>query len=119
MEGIPDKYKNLIQTNYSIELRFIFSLLRNELENIKIAEQINWQEFLKLIAKHKLYPVIFQTNVLAGELLPPAIKDQLKEIYQQKTRENLHIAAFLLELEDLFESQNIDALWLKGPVLAM
>ncbi|MBV6623410.1 MAG: nucleotidyltransferase family protein [Rivularia sp. (in: Bacteria)] len=98
------------------------NLKPTEIEKIKtlVKQEIDWQKLIKTANYHKLIPLLYQKlKRICPELVPNEVLIQLKQEFQANATRNLFITSELLKLLDLFESQQIHAIPIKGAVLAV
>jgi hypothetical protein len=87
-----------------------------EIKNLIIAENIDWDKFVTLCSIHLITPVLYlkfqKTNIL--QLLPKELEDYLKEIYELSKTRNKLIINQIKEICDLLAKNNIYPILLKG-----
>lgn len=87
---------------------------------VLLDQDINWQYLLKLARHHAVIPLLYWSlNNTCPEAVPADIMTQLREHFHANARRNLFLSVELVKLLNLFESDNIPVLPLKGPVLAV
>lgn len=80
---------------------------------------IEWEKLIQMATQHKVIPLLYwNLNTICPEAVPQNIFDRLQKNYYTDARRNLFLSGELVRLLDLFESQGIQALPFKGPILA-
>lgn len=90
-------------------------------EKIKslIQQKIDWAYLIQTANFHKVIPLLYKNlNNICPELVPQDILAQLKQLFHANATRNLFVTNELLKLLDLFESHKIQAIPIKGAVLA-
>ncbi len=84
-----------------------------------LTQKIDWDYFHRIVALHGVLPIIY-TNLknIAQDSVPVKEMNHLKEQYLANVQRNLILTGELLKIMDLFESNGIEAIPLKGPVFA-
>lgn len=81
--------------------------------------KIDWPRFLKLVARHRVAPAVFQCLNVAGDpAVPAAVLDRLRRRAHSASVRALRHAALALELAAVFEQHGIQTLALKGAALS-
>jgi hypothetical protein len=81
---------------------------------------LDWNYILWLAQIHGVSSLLFgNLSLMFAEDVPTSVLMSLKEVHRSGARHSLALTRELLELLDLFEAQNIPAVPLKGPVLAV
>ncbi|MEH7180541.1 nucleotidyltransferase domain-containing protein [Neobacillus vireti] len=112
--------------NFSRELQLLLICMKAEseqsFENIlqPWLEDVDWGLFLNLAKHHRVYPLIYMKlkNLKEGSI-PLDVIQVLSQEYRKNTFQMLHLTG---EMENIFRhlgELDIQALMLKGPVLAM
>ncbi len=84
-----------------------------------LQEDINWDYLLETAQEHGVMPFLFwNLNAICPEAVPKATIDQLRSRFRNNAQRNVFMAGELLRLLNLFETQEISAVPLKGPSLA-
>ncbi|MBI3351135.1 MAG: nucleotidyltransferase family protein [Nitrospirae bacterium] len=84
-----------------------------------LQEKINWERLLQTASRHGVMPLLFRhINVSLQNVVPPEFHEQLKTSYDSNTRRNLFLTGELCAILDGLEAHGIQAIPLKGPVLA-
>ncbi|MEK7812813.1 MAG: nucleotidyltransferase family protein [Candidatus Desantisbacteria bacterium] len=81
---------------------------------------VNWDEVFSLSLKHRMTPLLYHhltTSIVPGKL-PQSIMPELKEIYSQNFNRNKKLYNELHEITAAFYNAGVEALVLKGPILA-
>ncbi len=112
---------------YGTELRLLLACTRKTLRPVdaeRIAklchEPIDWPLFLRLVARHRVGPLVWQSLKSMGHpSMPLQIQGDLRQRVEKNTLNALQQAAELVRLMRRFESASIRVLPLKGPVLAL
>jgi hypothetical protein len=83
-------------------------------------EPLDWPLFLRLVARHRVAPVVWQSLKTVGNpSIPQQTQCDLRQWIEQNTLNALTQAAELVRLVRCFEGTGIRVLPLKGPVLAL
>jgi hypothetical protein len=120
--------KNLIiETEaFSNEMQLLFlcsikDLSTEQEEKIRkiIKAGINWELFLQIVKKHRIYMLVYNnlTKIKIVDVDERALKT-LQQINQQKVMQSVKLAGELVRLARLLNNNGIRALSLKGPLLA-
>jgi hypothetical protein len=120
--------KNLIiETEaFSNEMQLLFlcsikDLSTEQEEKIRkiIKAGINWELFLQIVKKHRIYMLVYNnlTKIKIVDVDERALKT-LQQINQQKVMQSVKLAGELVRLVRLLNNNGIRALSLKGPLLA-
>ena len=114
-----------MQQKHEISLLLYFARTKIDmdvLENIYqlLDTPINWDEVLALSLKHRMAPLLYHhlTSSIVPSKLPQSIMSGLKEIYSQNFNRNKQLYDELHLITTLLHEAEVDALVLKGPVLA-
>ncbi len=112
---------------YKPELQLLLYVARARMDNDTIGniyqlmdEPINWDTVLSLSIKHRIAPLLYHhltTSIVPGKL-PQSIMPRLKEIYSQNFNRNKQLYDELHEITSVFHEAGVNALVLKGPILA-
>ncbi len=109
------------------ELRLLLACARKTLRPVD-AESIarlchgplDWPLFLRLVARHRVAPLVWQSlKSLGNPSMPHEFQDHLRRLVEKNTLKALKQAAELVRLMRRFEGAGIRVLPLKGPVLAV
>ncbi|MFH1097382.1 MAG: nucleotidyltransferase family protein [Candidatus Desantisbacteria bacterium] len=81
---------------------------------------IDWDEVLSLSLKHRMAPLLYHhlTSSIVPSKQPQSIMPKLKEIHNQNFNRNKHLYDELHKITTLLHEAEVEALVLKGPVLA-
>jgi hypothetical protein len=82
------------------------------------AQEVDWSKVIALARVHGLTPILYCRLSGCTDLVPDATWRELRANYERNARQALHLTHLLYEILDCFESQGIEALPCKGPVLA-
>ncbi len=123
--------KNLINTNKStvinkLEIQLLLCCARIKIDaatsdRIKdlVQQNIDWQYLISLSAKHGVLPLLFSSlNRFGSNAVPENIMTGLRNFFQANAKRNLLFAAELLNILNVFEANNINAIPFKGVALA-
>jgi hypothetical protein len=84
-----------------------------------LQKELDWKYILEKAQHHFITPLLYKgLKSSAPGLVPETVFCQLQKYCQLHTRNNLYLTRELLELLNLFAGHGIQALPLKGPVLA-
>jgi hypothetical protein len=82
-------------------------------------QPINWDLFLQLALKHRVFPVVYKTlHNLKIQSVPSYIMNHLKQEYEKNAFKSLVQTGEMIRLIRLFQEQGISSLVLKGVPLA-
>jgi len=79
---------------------------------------IDWARVVRLAEHHGVGPILYRRLQGIPEAVPQAIRDELRQRYENNARRNLVFVAELFRVLDCFEAHGIEAIPYKGPVLA-
>lgn len=83
-------------------------------------QALDWSYILNKVNRHFILPLFYlNINALCPENIPREMLQQLRFAYLMHTQANLFLTRELLQLLRQFDAQNIQALPLKGPVVAV
>ena len=83
-------------------------------------EDISWEYLIEISTQHKLNPLIYwNLSIIDSDLIDLDIMDQLKSLYNRTIQRNLLYLGELFNILEILNSQNINAVPYKGPVLAI
>ncbi|HEX6292772.1 MAG TPA: nucleotidyltransferase family protein [Herpetosiphonaceae bacterium] len=81
--------------------------------------EIRWTQVIALAQQHRLLPLLsHQLQTLGADAVPQPVLDQLRQQAALSARHSLFLTGELLKLLDRFSAHSIEAITLKGPVLA-
>lgn len=109
------------------EIQLLLYIARAKMDNDTIGDiyqlmdtPINWDEVLSLSLKHRIAPLLYHhlTTSIVPSKLPQSIMPSLKEIYTQNFNRNKQLYDELHEITSAFHEADVEALVLKGPILA-
>ena len=114
-------------SHLSPELRFLLTCLRQTLHRAEVPEshninlaKVNWDEFLSLVDRHRLAPVIYPfTPALVSQGLPIQVRDKIRQRFIRNTQRGLALSAELIRLSQALAQYGITIFPLKGPLLAL
>lgn len=117
------KYQEINLDNCSKELQFLLKLLneRNDVSNLleEFHAIINWQEFIKLVNFHKVYPAIYlKFSREDSTFLPMKVKEQIHQLYVNNTFKMLTLSKEMDDINKALYERNIRVMMLKGPALS-
>ncbi|MBN2303397.1 MAG: nucleotidyltransferase family protein [Anaerolineae bacterium] len=118
--------KNPGTTTHQAEIDLLLLCARSRLTPAQIAQlqtlakhEIDWAYVVDLANRHEITPLLYHSlQTGCPELVPPDCLDALRASYQAITRHNLVLAGRLIGLMQLFAEHDIQAVPLKGPLLA-
>ena len=114
------------QDQFTSEFNLLINLIRpvsdentsNKIESIS-KQSINWNEFIFLIDRHRVAPLVWRgLNRESNLKFPNSIKDAISKRVSMNKKRALQQSAELIKLSRLFEYNGIQAISLKGPILA-
>jgi hypothetical protein len=84
-----------------------------------VASGIHWERFIELAIYHRVFPLVHRNWKRHASLgVPPEIREQLQEFFQDNQVQMMAMTAELLRLTRALEEGGVPALALKGPALA-
>lgn len=85
-----------------------------------VEASLDWPWVLSLVRRHRLTPLLYcQFKNALPAAIPGQFLEELQREFQANTRHNLLLAGELLKLLDGLKRIGVDAMPLKGPVLAL
>ena len=82
-------------------------------------EQIDWAYLLRITYKNAMMPFLYwHLNNISPQAIPKQVLAGLSDHYHFNARRNLFLSGELCRILSLFETQGIQAIPFKGPVLA-
>jgi hypothetical protein len=116
----------LINTSeLSNELRLLLEILKmgNNTEgafgNKYLVDNVNWEEFIRLVKHHRVYPVIYSNLRKLEKEIPRKVFLKLKQLYHLNRIQMLYLGGDIEQLSKIFTSNGIRLIFLKGPVLGL
>jgi hypothetical protein len=92
----------------------------NRVRQLATAENLHWNEVIKIAADHGVVPLLHHSLQKAGpDLIPPEFRERLQRSVQGNALNNLLMMRELIRLIGEMESRQIRVLPYKGPTLAM
>lgn len=83
-----------------------------------LCRPIRWPELIALAEQHKVLPLLSRQLQAFPDRVPPPVLEQLRDLAMGAARQSLFLTGALLNVLALFQSHGIDAIPLKGPLLA-
>ena len=116
------KYQEINLDNCSHELQLLLKLLNDRNDTNEWLEEyyalIDWQQFLKLVYFHKVYPAIYlRLSIEDSTLVPRKVIEQLHQLYIKNTFDMLSLSREMDEINTELTKKNIRVIMLKGPSL--
>src|SRR4051794_29247815 len=112
--------------NFSRELQLLLNCMKTESEPSfetslqPLLVEIDWEIFLDLAKHHRLYPLVYlKLKKLKEGSVPLDVIQVLTQEYRKNTFQMLHLTGEMENIFRLFGELDIQALMLKGPVLAI
>jgi hypothetical protein len=85
-----------------------------------LGAQLDWEYLIGLARRHRVTPLVYwNLHTICAEDVPPAAMQLFRETYRSSAQKNLLLAAELLKILNLLDSNAIPVLPLKGPTLAV
>ncbi len=112
--------QSIIDTSQSKELHFLLTLLReeNKFEEIIPLREIDWNHFLELVKHHRVCPLIYIRLKDTPWAVPPHVIEALFQEYKKNTFKMLQLTGEMETLDKVFNENDIETLFLKGPPVA-
>jgi hypothetical protein len=79
---------------------------------------VNWEQFLRLIVRHRLLVEPETLDRALGDRLPAGVREELRKQKRHACRESLGQAAELVRINEAFRRRRIDLLPIKGVLLS-
>ncbi|WP_416046137.1 nucleotidyltransferase family protein [Priestia megaterium] len=110
----------IIDTSQSKELHFLLTLLREEntSEEIIPLKELDWNHFLELVKHHRVCPLIYIKLKDTPDAVPSHVIEVLLQEYKKNTFKMLQLSGEMEALDKVFNENNIETLFLKGPPVA-
>lgn len=84
------------------------------------ADNIDWEKFVELSLHHRLYPVIYiNLKSIDSSMVPEIVMEALRVHYHRNVFKMLHLSSEMEKINNALIQQNIQSIFLKGPVLAI
>ncbi|MBE9034024.1 nucleotidyltransferase domain-containing protein [aff. Roholtiella sp. LEGE 12411] len=121
----PDTENQKIKTHREVELLICCArtqLDSSTIERIKalVQQDLNWSYIIPTAVFHKVMPLLYQNlSNTCPELVPKPALAQLLSYFQANVRRNLSLTGELIKLLNLFDSQGISVIPIKGAILAV
>lgn len=81
---------------------------------------INWDEFLKLVMHHRVYPQVFKVfKKWDSQFISQAVFLKIESLYTKNLFRMLQLTKEMVMVSRSFAEQNIPLIILKGPILAL
>ncbi|MDM5313201.1 nucleotidyltransferase domain-containing protein [Peribacillus frigoritolerans] len=120
-----DTNLSLNLSTLSKELRLILEIMKTKssdsIEPTKkeMFKDIDWDLFLKISMHHRVYPILYsQLKMIDSKLVPPYVFQILNREYKKNTFQMLQLSGEMEQISKLFIENQIQLLFLKGPVIA-
>jgi Uncharacterised nucleotidyltransferase len=112
--------------NNSIEEQLLLYCTRTHVDDfiakqikLLIQQKVDWDELIELAIYHQVYPLLHKNlQCIASTFIPPDFVNQLRELNYKNVAASMSLTIKLLELIQLFTSENIQVIPYKGSVLA-
>lgn len=110
----------IIDTSQSKELHFLLMLLREEntSEEIIPLKELDWNYFLEVVKHHRVCPLIYIRLKDKSDAVPPHVIEALFQEYKKNIFKMLQLTGEMETLDKVFNENNIETLFLKGPPVA-
>lgn len=113
-------------SSFSKELHLVLAMLElsnrpERLERVAriIDSGVDWPLFLKLVEFHRVYPSVRQILQSTNRaIVPNQVSEGINRLYVSNTLQMLYLTAELDRINEVFGSNRVRALSLKGPALA-
>jgi len=106
------------------ELILLLELLKNDddgcIQKYVLEEKnnIDWNKFLDLVIHHRVYPVLSsKLQRFHNSLIPPFVIQAVSGFYKKNIFKMLHLSGEMEQLGEVFNTNGIKAIFLKGPML--
>lgn len=117
----------MLETNYSCENQLLLLCIQKRVKPEIIADirfllntDIDWDYLIHKAYKHKVLVILYwQIQHISPDLVPPKIIETMKNHFHENAHKNLLFTSELIKVLNLLESNHINAIAYKGPVLAI
>ncbi|MEI2463282.1 nucleotidyltransferase domain-containing protein [Niallia taxi] len=121
-KGREGKDKEIF-SQLSEEINLLLLLLREDITDEKLknfnVKKINWETFVQLALHHRVFPILYiKLNELKHFSIPESVMVVFQKKYQHNVFSMLQLTSEMEKLGNLFNKNDISALFLKGPILA-
>lgn len=107
------------------EVKLILALLKEGNEQyigehqVELCSKIDWDAFINQAKHHRVYPLLHnKIKLLDEQLVPTYVRQFLQQQYMRNTFQMLYLSGEMESVSKLFSENQINLLFLKGPVLA-
>ncbi|UOE95449.1 nucleotidyltransferase family protein [Alkalihalobacillus sp. LMS39] len=91
----------------------------SEIEKLASDKEIDWNTFIDYALHHRLYPSLYRlVKQLKSTVIPSFVIETLGSYYKRNTIQMLQLSAEMERVSRLFIENQIELLFLKGPVIA-
>ncbi len=104
--------------NYPPELKLLIACCGERWNTKDFNREVDWKSFAKLVKRHRIYPQAYQFSIHNPGIFPDEVQKQIHENHNNSSIRMLGLSSEMLRLLQLFSSQEIEAIPLKGPALA-
>lgn len=111
-----------IKQKFPDELRLLIYLSQDSIENRPFdgdLTNIDWEEFLNLVIKHRLTSHVLKHAKFLAENFPIPAYEKLMEIRLERSKISLNFAIHAIRIYQKFEEHKIKHCFFKGPLLSM
>lgn len=113
------KKLNRIIESYPPELKLLLACCGSVRWNAEeLLPGIDWELFLQWVKRHRVNPHVYQFGIKNPAVFPIEILIQINETQKVNTQRMLRLTGEMLRLQNLFTSNNINNIPIKGPALA-
>ena len=117
-------YSNLkeFNPNTSPEANFLISCTKRNLDleksNSTLQINMNWEYLFNLAYKNRMIPLLYFNLINNKDTnIPEQYLNLMKEYCEKSSKQNLFLSQELLKIINLLRINNIDALYIKGPIM--
>lgn len=111
-----------IKQKFPDELRLLIYLSQDSIESNPFdgnLTNIDWEEFLNLVIKHRLTSHVLKHAKFLAEHIPIPTYEKLMEIRLDRSKISLNFAIHAIRIYQKFEEFNIKHCFFKGPLLSL
>ena len=84
-----------------------------------VATELDWEYVVSLANNHQVVPLLYHNlNMYAADVVPTPVMALLRKWFDQNSYQTLLLVGELLRLLELFKTHDIEAVPIKGPMLA-